>query len=132
MGIWDYILNNSLAIIASITGLLAWLFEKNKRKAELETVLSQNKQQEASALSTMQGVYDIFTKDVKEEIKALKDEINRLKADLESARKERDTLIKQVEEFKKQSRKDAEVIGELREKLNNYEKQLERFKLERN
>ena len=132
MGIWEYLMNNSLALIASIVGLIGWFLERQKRKAELQTIITQNKQQEASALSTIQEVYATFSTDVKKEITSLKEEICRLKGELDKANKERDGLVKQVEEFKKQSRRDAEVIGELREKLNNYEKQLEKFKLERN
>lgn len=128
---WDYLLNNSLAIGVALVGLIGWFLESKKRKVEMETIIAQNKQQEASALSTMQGTYAVFTEDVKIQINILKKRILELEKQLFDSNQDREALKRQIDGFQRQAKKDALVIGELRRKLNNYEKELEKFRVER-
>ena len=128
---WDYLLNNSLAIGVALVGLIGWFLESKKRKVEMETIIAQNKQQEASALSTMQVTYAVFTEDVKIQINILKKRILELEKQLFDSNQDREALKRQIDGFQRQAKKDALVIGELRRKLNNYEKELEKFRVER-
>ena len=128
---WEYLLNNSLAIGVALVGLIGWFLESKKRKVEMETIIAQNKQQEASALSTMQGTYAVFTEDVKIQINILKKRILELEKQLFDSNQDREALKRQIDGFQRQAKKDTLVIGELRRKLNNYEKELEKFRVER-
>lgn len=135
---WNYLLENILPIGIALAGAIAWVFDKRKRDAELETLKSQNKQQEASALSGMQDVYDRFVEAVKKQIEDLREENSQLKEriytleqQLIDAGKERVELVALVDAFKKQSERDGILISELKQKVESYEKGLRKFKKER-
>lgn len=135
---WNYLLENILPIGIALAGAIAWVFDKRKRDAELETLKSQNKQQEASALSGMQDVYDRFVEAVKKQIEELREENSQLKEriftleqQLVDAEKERGELVALVDTFKKQSERDGILISELKQKVESYEKGLRKFKKER-
>ncbi len=133
----NYILENLLPIIIAISGAIAWFFDKRKREAELKSMLAQNKLQEATALQSMQDVYDKFVEDVKIQISELREEnvvlrarIRELEKQLIAANEERLHLIEQINKFKEQSQKDTKLIAELKGKVEDYEKNLKIFRKE--
>lgn len=133
----EYILSNLLPLGIAIAGSIAWFFDKRKREAELKSILAQNKLQEATALQSMQDVYDKFVEDVKIQISELREEnailrarIRELEKQLIAANEERLHLIEQINNFKEQSQKDTKLIAELKGKVEGYEKNLKIFRKE--
>lgn len=134
----QYILDNLLPLGIALSGAIAWIFDKRKRKAELQSVITQNKQAEATALSGMQDVYDHFVEDVKSQLEDLRQEnsnlkkrVSELELQLSSVEEERAELTHQLSMFKEQSKKDGEVIAELKLQVDGYEKELKSFRKER-
>ena len=135
---FEYFLDNLLPLGIAVSGAIAWFLDKRKRNAELQSVIASNKQSEATAMTGMQDVYDRFVEDVRKQLLELRDEnsqlkqrVSELESQLSSAEKERVELIKQVNTFKEQSKKDGEVILELKGMVESYEKELKTFRKER-
>ena len=135
---FEYFLDNLLPLGIAVSGAIAWFLDKRKRNAELQSVIASNKQSEATAMAGMQDVYDRFVEDVRSQLLELRDEnsqlkqrVSELESQLSSAEKERIELIKQVNTFKEQSKKDGEVILELKGMVESYEKELKTFRKER-
>lgn len=134
----QYILDNLLPLAIALSGAIAWIFDKRKRKAELQSITTQNKQAEATALSGMQDVYDHFVEDVKSQLEDLRQEnfnlkkrVSELELQLSSVEAERAELTHQLSMFKEQSKKDGEVIAKLKLQVDGYEKELKSFRKER-
>lgn len=139
--IWNYFIDNLLAIAIAFGGAVAWVLDRKKRNAEfyteLESLRYQSKQNEAEALSGMQKVYNTFVTDVKAQLADLRDENTELKEkifllekSLMESNLERSTLAEQVDKFKKQSERDSVLIGQLKVKIEKYEKELRSFRKE--
>ena len=135
---FEYFLDNLLPLGIAVSGAIAWFLDKRKRNAELQSVIASNKQSEATAMTGMQDVYDRFVEDVRKQLLELREEnsqlkqrVSELESQLSSAEKERVELIKQVNTFKEQSKKDGEVILELKGMVESYEKELKTFRKER-
>lgn len=135
---FEYFLDNLLPLGIAVSGAIAWVLDKRKRNAELQSVIASNKQSEATAMTGMQDVYDRFVEDVRKQLLELREEnsqlkqrVSELESQLSSAEKERVELIKQVNTFKEQSKKDGEVILELKGMVESYEKELKTFRKER-
>jgi len=77
----DFLRENWVPLLAVFGGGIAWLFDRKKRKAEVDRMKSENKATEAGALQSMQSVYDNFVKDVQTQITGLIKEVNDLRAE---------------------------------------------------
>lgn len=142
---FDYILQNLFPIGLAIGGMVAWFLDKRKRKAELDTILVANKQSEGSLFQIMQNAYKDFSeetlkqiadfksiiREVQEENLSLKGRVKSLEKELIDAKKERELLVEQVAQFKKQSASDAALISQLKQKIESYERELKTFRKER-
>jgi predicted RNase H-like nuclease (RuvC/YqgF family) len=141
----NYLLDNLLPLAIAVGGGIAWILDKQKRKAELESVKisneqskALNKQNEAGALAGMQEEYAKFVEVVRKEIAELREENTALKSrvkdlekELKASANERTQLSEQLGEFKVQAEKDAKLIRELNTKIQNYEKEMKVFRKER-
>ena len=141
----NYLMDNLLPLAIAVGGGIAWIFDKQKRKAELESVKisneqskALNKQNEAGALAGMQEEYAKFVEVVRKEIAelreentALKNRVKDLEKELKASADERTQLSEQLGEFKVQAEKDAKLIRELNTKIQNYEKEMKVFRKER-
>lgn len=105
--ILNYLIDNLLPIAIAIGGAIAWVAEKKKRKAEIDSVVVTNKQGEATALQGMQSVYDKFVEDVKTQIAELRTENAALRTEIaevkKQAEKERKELISEVNDLKEKN-----------------------------
>ena len=138
-------MDNLLPVAIAVGGGIAWILDKQKRKAELESVKisneqskALNKQNEAGALAGMQEEYAKFVEVVRKEIAELREENTALKSrvkdlekELKASADERTQLSEQLGEFKVQAEKDAKLIRELNTKIQNYEKEMKVFRKER-
>lgn len=113
-GFWVYIAENLLPIGVAVAGVVAWLFDKRKRKAEVDSITAINKQGEASALALMEESYQKFIKEVQRQ--------------LDEVRAENAQLKEQIKTFTAQAEKDARLISELKWKIESYERELKKFK----
>ena len=113
-GIWMYVAENLLPIGIAIAGVVAWFFDRRKRKAEVDSISAMNKQGEASALALMEESYQKFIKEVQRQ--------------LDEVRAENAQLKEQLRTFTAQAEKDARLISELKGKVESYEKELKMFK----
>lgn len=141
----NYLMDNLLPLAIAVGGGIAWILDKQKRKAELESVKinneqskALNKQNEAGALAGMQEEYAKFVEVVRKEIAelreentALKNRVKDLERELKVSAGERTQLSGQLGEFKVQAEKDAKLIRELNTKIQNYEKEMKVFRKER-
>ncbi len=112
--VWVYIAENLLPIGIAIAGVVAWFFDKRKRKAEVGSITAMNKQGEASALALMEESYQKFIKEVQRQ--------------LDEVRVENAQLKEQLKIFTAQAEKDARLISELKGKVESYEREFQRFK----
>ena len=112
--VWVYIAENLLPIGIAIAGVVAWFFDKRKRKAEVGSITVMNKQGEASALALMEESYQKFIKEVQRQ--------------LDEVRAENAQLKEQIKTFTAQAEKDARLISELKWKIESYERELKKFK----
>lgn len=135
--IWLYVMDNLLPLLTIVGGGIAWLVDRQQRKAALERSKSENKGTEATAMQGMQLVYDKFVEDVEEKINSLMEkireqsvEIEALKENLKVAEKEREKLLEEIEYFRIQSRMDGELITSLKTKVDNYEKEIKLYRKE--
>lgn len=110
----DYIIENLLPIGVGLAGVVAWIFDKRKRKAEVGSITAMNKQGEASALALMEESYQKFIKEVQRQ--------------LDEVREENAKLKEQLRTFTVQAEKDAKLISELKGKVESYEMELRKFK----
>ena len=105
--ILNYLIDNLLPIAIAIGGAIAWVAEKKKRKAEIDSVVVTNKQGEATALQGMQSVYDKFVEDVKTQIAELRAENAALRTEIaevkKQAEKERKELTSEVNDLKEKN-----------------------------
>ena len=125
--ILNYLIDNLLPIAIALSGAIAWLTEKNKRKAEIDSVVVTNKQGEATALQGMQSVYDKFVEDVKTQIAELRAENAALRTEIaevkRQAEKERKELTSEVNELKARN---TELMAE----IEKYVKELKLYRKE--
>ena len=112
--VWVYIAENLLPIGIAIAGVVAWFFDKRKRKAEVGSITAMNKQGEASALALMEESYQKFIKEVQRQ--------------LDEVRVENAQLKEQLKIFTAQAEKDARLISELKGKVESYEREFQKFK----
>ena len=112
--VWVYIAENLLPIGVAVAGVVAWFFDKRKRKAEVGSITAMNKQGEASALALMEESYQKFIKEVQRQ--------------LDDVRVENAQLKEQLKIFTAQAEKDARLISELKGKVESYEREFQRFK----
>lgn len=136
--ILNYFIDNLLPILIAIGGGVGWIYDRNKRKAEYQSILATNKQAEATALQGMQDVYDKFVEDVKLQIETLRQENSELKSrikeleqELSASSKERSKLSDRIDEYKAQTEKDSKLIIQLKKKVESYESELKSFRKER-
>ena len=105
--ILNYLIENLLPILIALSGAIAWITEKKRRKAEIEGVVVTNKQGEATALQGMQSVYDKFVEDVKTQIAELRTENAALRTEIaevkRQAEKERKELTSEVNDLKEKN-----------------------------
>ena len=105
--ILNYLIENLLPILIALSGAIAWITEKKRRKAEIEGVIVTNKQGEATALQGMQSVYDKFVEDVKTQIAELRTENAALRTEIaevkKQAEKERKELTSEVNDLKEKN-----------------------------
>ena len=113
MDISAFIASNILPIITIIGGATAWFFDRKKRRADIERMKSENKSTEATALKTMQSVYDNFVEDVKEQIAGFKKRIEYLEAENKELKAENKELKKENEEIKAENKEIKNKIREL-------------------
>ena len=119
--ILNYLIDNLLPILVALGGAIAWITEKKKRKAEIDSVVVTNKQGEATALQGMQSVYDKFVEDVKKQINELRAENADLRTEIAEVKKqaaelraENAALRSEIAEVKKQAEKERnELISEV-------------------
>ena len=125
--ILNYLIDNLLPIAIAIGGAIAWVAEKKKRKAEIDSVVVTNKQGEATALQGMQSVYDKFVEDVKTQIAELRAENAALRTEIaevkRQAEKERKELTSEVNELKE---KNTALMAE----IEKYVKELKLYRKE--
>ena len=125
--ILNYLFDNLLPILIAVVVAIAWLTEKNKRKAEIDSVVVTNKQGEATALQGMQSVYDKFVEDVKTQIAELRAENAALRTEIaevkRQAEKERKELTSEVNELKARN---TELMAE----IEKYVKELKLYRKE--
>ena len=123
----NYLIDNMLPILIALGGAIAWITEKKKRKAEIDSVVVTNKQGEATALQGMQSVYDQFVEDVKTQIAELRDENAALRTEIaevkKQAEKERKELTSEVNELKARN---TELMAE----IEKYVKELKLYRKE--
>lgn len=149
--LWAYVGDNLLPILAVIGGTIAWLFDKNKRRAELKGMQVTNEQSEVSIFKSMQESYKILKEEmdqalqtVREEVKSLREEneglrqavfsskerISELESQLESANSERTKLENKLNEVTQKSANDTKLIKSLKAKVDSYEKDFKIFRKE--
>ena len=125
--ILNYLIDNLLPIAIALSGAIAWITEKKKRKAEIDSVVVTNKQGEATALQGMQSVYDKFVEDVKTQIAELRSENAALRNEIaevkKQAEKERKELTSEVNELKE---KNTALMAE----IEKYVKELKLYRKE--
>ena len=125
--ILNYLIDNLLPIAIALSGAIAWITEKKKRKAEIDSVVVTNKQGEATALQGMQSVYDKFVEDVKTQIAELRAENAALRSEIaeikRQAEKERKELTSEVNELKE---KNTALMAE----IEKYVKELKLYRKE--
>lgn len=143
----SYIIENLLPIFIGIAGLVAWLLDKNKRKAEIDSVKVTNKQGEYTAFETMQNSYTKMVEDMnakfdelrnenselqnkmaefdefKQENKGLKDRVLELEKQLLFADRERTTMVSKIRELEG---KNAVLL----KKIEGYEKEFSKYRKE--
>lgn len=87
----DWLLENAYGIITTILsggGLFAYWTERKKRKIQEQKDISSAKQEEASALETIQLVYDKFVKDSLDRYIDLIKQIDDIKKELQTVTRE--------------------------------------------
>ena len=137
--ILNYLIDNLLPILIALGGAIAWLTEKNKRKAETDSVVVTNKQGEATALQGMQSVYDKFVEDVKTQIAELRAENAALRTEIAEVRAENAALRTEIAKVKRQAEKErnelTSEVNELKERntelMAEIEKSVKELKLYR-
>ena len=149
--LWAYVENNLFPLLAVIGGTIAWLFDRNKRRAELKGMQVINEQSEVSIFKSMQESYKILKEEmdqalqtVREEVKGLREEneelkkaifsskerISELESQLESSNSERTKLENKLNEVTQKSANDTKLIKSLKAKVDSYEKDFKIFKKE--
>ena len=125
--ILNYLIDNLLPILIALSGAIAWIAEKKKRKAEIDSVVVTNKQGEATALQGMQSVYDKFVEDVKTQIAELRSENAALRNEIaevkRQAEKERKELTSEVNELKEKNTALMAEIAKYVKELKLYRKE---------
>lgn len=141
----QYLLDNLLAILVAVGGAIGWMFDRRNQRANYEKLLIDNKGADIGTIETMRQTLKSISEDVnsrlsemRSEVQALRDEnrgledkISRLEGELSEARSERDALLVEIDNFREQSRLDSEVIGQLKVKIDKYEKELRLYRKER-
>lgn len=135
--ILNYLIDNMLPIAIALSGAIAWIADRYKRKAELDGVNANSEVTKTSAMQTMQEIYKTLTEQIKVEIDALKCEIGTLKkenTELIQKVKSLDEALKlantEVENLRKQADKDGETIKTMKAKIESYEKELKIYRKE--
>ena len=149
--LWAYVGDNLFPLLAVIGGTIAWLFDRNKRRAELKGMQVTNEQSEVSIFKSMQESYKILKEEmdqalqtVREEVKGLREEneelkkaifsskkrISELESQLESSNSERTKLENKLNEVTQKSANDTKLIKSLKAKVDSYEKDFKIFKKE--
>ena len=126
--ILNYLIENLLPILIALSGAIAWITEKKKRKAEIDSVVVTNKQGEATALQGMQSVYDKFVEDVKTQINELRAENTNLQTEIaevkKQAEKERKELTSNVAELRAENAALRTEIAEVKKQAEKERKEL--------
>ena len=149
--LWAYVGDNLLPLLTVIGGIIVWLFDKNKRRAELKGMQVTNEQSEVSIFKSMQESYKVLKEEmdqalqtVREEVKRLREEnevlkqaifsskerISELESQLESANSERTKLENKLNEVTQKSANDTKLIKSLKAKVDSYEKDFKIFRKE--
>lgn len=135
---FEFIVSTLLPILTSLGVAIGWLYDKKKRKAELQGLIVQNEQSEASLFKSMQESYTILKVEMDDTVrrllednKILKENMEILENRLEESKQERIKLTEQVERFKSQSKEDAKIITALKSRIERYEKDIMAIKRQR-
>ena len=111
--LWGHIEANLIPIITLTAGLIAWLFDRRKHRAEIQGIMAENKRiaaesksSEVDALKNMQTAYDKFVADMNAQMLALRRTLS-----------ERDTEIAELKDMVKVLEKKLKIYDE---KLKNY------------
>ena len=113
--LWDFIEANFFPIITLTAGLIAWLFDRRKHRAEIQGIMAENKRiaaesksSEADALKNMQSAYDKFVVDMNAQMLALRRIVS-----------ERDIEIAELKE----------TVGILERRLKIYDEKLKNYEI---
>jgi archaellum component FlaC len=88
----DLIKNELPAIITGILGVGAYVFERRRKNAEIQTV-------ESNALSSMQDAYAKFTEDFRKKFEDMQAELELARKEAAQGRIEVQELKKEIEEW---------------------------------
>lgn len=114
----DVLINDWFQMLSTVGLVIAWIVDRRKRKVDYNS-------SRVSVLDNIEDLYDSFSERFKREYDALSDKVQNLEMALKEANTNRESLLKRLEEFEKQSDSDKFLISELTAKVDKQQETID-------